>query len=78
MKVRQLIAKLTELPGDTLVVMAMDQEGNAMNVLEDVADNNRYDDGETGLDRLTPELVEEGYEEGDLMEGGVPCVVLWP
>jgi len=56
----------------------MDQEGNAMNVLEDVADNNRYDDGETGLDRLTPELVEEGYEEGDLMEGGVPCVVLWP
>jgi len=77
-KVRQLIAKLTELPGDTLVVMAMDQEGNAMNVLEDVADNNRYDDGETGLDRLTPELVEEGYEEGDLMEGGVPCVVLWP
>jgi hypothetical protein len=65
--------------------MASDPEGNSFAPMSEngISTNYKYDhtqyrDSCVGLDQLTEELEEEGYGEEDLMEDGVPCVVLWP
>ena len=67
--------------GDALVVLSKDEDGNGFGELNDVdGDNNKFDaeDGEIGLDHLTPDLEKEGFGEDDVMTGGVPAIVLWP
>ena len=80
MKVRDLIGRLTLMDGNLLVVMASDSEGNSFGPMSenDFQQNWRYKDHEVGLDHLTDSLKDDGFKEEDLMEGGIPCVVLWP
>jgi len=76
--VNELITELQELDGDLLVVVSQDEEGNGFNELVDIGVNNRYKDRQVGLDHLTPELEKQRFCEEDVMEDGVPCIVLWP
>jgi hypothetical protein len=80
MKVSELIEQLQDLDGDLLVVVSQDPEGNGFDTLADVCTNQRYSDVDhhVGLDHLNEDLEEAGFGEEDLMEDGVPCVVLWP
>jgi hypothetical protein len=87
MTVRDLIAILSPMNPDALVVLQKDAEGNGYSPLRD---DGAYDDsvyiadstwsGEVKYAELTDELEEAGYSEEDCAEPGegVPCVVLVP
>lgn len=83
MKVKQLIELLQDCNPEDLVVMSGDTEGNWHSPVSDVfaqlryAADNSYSGG-TGLRELTPELIEQGYSEEDVLEEGQDCIVLWP
>lgn len=78
MTVKELIAKLKPMKGNLLVVLSRDPEGNGYEELRFVQDNSRYDNGEVGVDRLTPALKKQGFGEEDLMPDGQPCIVMYP
>ena len=83
MTVQELFEQLKTLveqgQGHRLVVMSRDPEGNSFSPLFQV-ERSRFDQStdEVGLDELTPELMDEGYSEDDLLEDGTPSVTLWP
>lgn len=86
MTVQELRQQLEDLPGDTLVVMSKDGEGNGFSPLSEAeSDNQMYTpettwSGEIGLHHLTDELKAQGYTYEDVEDEptSVPCVVLWP
>ncbi len=74
---------MTEMPGDTIVVMACDGEGNSHTPLAAVNDECVYRAeqpwcGEVGFATLTPSLEKIGYTEDDVIEDGQPCIILEP
>jgi len=74
----ELIEILNTFPGDPVIVLSRDEEGNGYLPLWTVDDyiyNERT--GEIGFDNLTPQLKKQGYTQEDLIEG-VPALVLWP
>ena len=84
MTVRELIAILTPMDPDRIVVLQKDAEGNGYSPLRDggVDDNAVYAaettwHGEVYIETLTPALERGGYTEEDT-GSGVPCVVLVP
>lgn len=81
--VQELIDELMEVEDKSrLVVMSKDAEGNRFSPYADSSYQAYLADstwsGEIGLEKLTPELEEKGYSEEDVMEDGVPALVLWP
>ncbi len=81
MTVTELIALLQKEDGERIVVMSADAEGNGFRLLGEVATSSCKADRwevEIGLEKLTPEDVKRGYNEEDVLEGGVPALVLWP
>jgi hypothetical protein len=86
MTVKELIQQLQTYDQDLLVVLSKDGEGNGFSPLgQSDGDNNSYVPsstcrGELYIDKLTPELIEEGYTEDDLPHDpqAVRAVVLWP
>lgn len=68
MKVSELIAKLSELPGDVLVVQAKDAEGNGFSPTYAITSQEEY----VAETEYSGELVTTFTAESD------PCVVLWP
>jgi len=77
MKVKDLIAQLQEANPEAIVIVSRDAEGNDFSPLAEVCyGNDNYDDGDVGLDHLTPELEKQGCTEDDLIEGE-EAVVLW-
>lgn len=78
MKVKELIKVLVGLDPNLLVVMSRDAEGNGYGVLRGVGVGMNFEDGEVFFTELTDELIEQGYGEEDVQEGGTPAVVLWP
>lgn len=83
MKVGYLIEQLKLLDPEAIVVMSKDGEGNSFSPLSDIADEMVYREessweGEIGYEKLTDELVDAGYGEEDIIEDGVPCIVMWP
>lgn len=84
MTVRDLIAALSKMDPDRIVIIQKDAEGNGYSPLraEGVDDNAVYAAettwyGEVGIQTLTPHLKSFGYSEMDV-GAGVPCVVLVP
>jgi hypothetical protein len=67
MTVAELIAKLSALPEDSLVVMSEDSEGNGFSPL-----------AELGADNYAADTSSSGELTDDEDEGVVPAVVLWP
>ncbi|KKN89674.1 hypothetical protein LCGC14_0235200 [marine sediment metagenome] len=85
MTVRELIEELRKIDGDKVVIIQKDREGNGYSPLSDVDGEDVYVPettwyGKRFLAKLTPELEEQGYGEGDVVEEGEgqPAVFLCP
>lgn len=83
MKVKELIVMLQQENQDALVVMSKDSEGNNFSPFYSFGNENTYRaestwSGETGFDKMTPELREQGYGNDDAITDGEPAVVLYP
>lgn len=79
---RAEIAKLDHLPGDTLIVMSKDGEGNGFSPLADL-DEAMYDAestwaGDRYLSDADREATGEPNEYSEAPESAVPAVFLWP
>ncbi len=61
---------LKEVPDDTLIIMAIDPEGNAFRPLEDHSLDYNYDEKN--------EDITEDEVEGPMGTFTEPCIVLWP
>lgn len=82
--VGQLIRDLGAFDADRLVVMSKDGEGNGFSPLAGVGTASYEADstwsGEVGMEQheLTEEKRKEGYGDEDVLQDGVPALVLWP
>ena len=77
MKAKDLAKILLQFP-DRDVILQNDSEGNGYNLVGGYwcgIYNREYD--EVGLEKLTSELIEEGYTESDIKEGE-PSIFLVP
>ena len=65
---------------ETLIVAAIDPEGNAYRPLADHTLGYNYDEDsmEIGLTSLDEDAEGAGFSEDDVMEGGEPCIIFWP
>ncbi len=73
--VSELIAQLSELPGDSIVILQKDSEGNGYSPCVG-ADTAMYVPESTWSGEV---LNQEDYEEDqESYEDAIPCVVLWP
>jgi hypothetical protein len=81
-KVKDLINELKKTDPERLVIMSKDAEGNSYSPLSDWwegayrAETTWY--GEVGLEELTDDFKEAGYGEEDVIEDGVPALILCP
>jgi hypothetical protein len=84
MTVKELIKKLQKIEDqDRIVILQKDPEGNGFYPLSDIDDNSVYDfDNETvHIEKLTPNLIEEGFSEEDLAPDDIntkKALVLFP
>ena len=82
MLVKELKEILNNADDNDLVVLSHDEEGNSYSPLYSTElcsyDLNNSGENEVGIRELTPELIEEGYTEDDLIEDGVNAIVLYP
>ena len=85
MKVKELIAKLSKLPENALVVCCSDTEGNNYSPLSDIDYNKSFGyapenswSGEMTLRKLSKKLKDEGYSKDDVNEDAVEAVFLIP
>jgi len=81
MTVKELIKYLEEIPGDTIIIMSRDSEGNSYSPLSGISTEYNYRAEETwyGEIKLRPEVAEHADPE-DIGEGPdwKPAVVIWP
>lgn len=79
---RDALAKLDHLPGDTLIVLAKDGEGNGFSPLADL-DEAMYDadstySGDRYLSDADREATGQPDEYSEAPESAVAAVFLWP
>ena len=81
MTVRELITLLEQHDPDRIVVMAKDSEGNSYSPFSDAWTGAYLAEttwmGEVGLEVLTQEDREDGFDESDVLDG-VPALILCP
>lgn len=77
MKVKELIEKLKEFNEERVVILSSDSEGNSYCKLFELSEGS-YLEGEIGLEELTDELKEAGYDEDDVFEEGESAIILYP
>lgn len=82
MKVKELKKLLENIDENRVVIMAKDGEGNGFSPLAGLDGGSSYLadstwSGEVGFEKLTPELIKQGYSEADVIKGK-PALVLWP
>jgi len=83
MKVKELKVILEQCNDEDDVLIASDSEGNSYSPLSASGINtceynwNGEYHAEIGLRALTPELLDLGYRDEDVMEGN-PCVIFYP
>ena len=84
MTVAELIAELSKMDPDRVVICQKDSEGNGYSPLAGVDDNAAYSadstwSGDARLQTLSDEDIAHGYGPGDIAPAtAVPCVVLFP
>jgi hypothetical protein len=82
MTVRELIAELSKLDPNRLVVMSSDAEGNSYSPLSGfwvgAYKAKTTWSGEVGYEVLTDFERKHGYTEADLVTDGVPAIILQP
>ena len=81
MKIKQLKGILNKYDDNLEVVISSDGEGNSYDILRSIEkgtfEKEDYDI-RIGLEKLTPELAEQGYSEDDVLTNGSPCLILYP
>lgn len=79
MTVKELIALLSALDPDRIVILQRDPEGNGYAPLDGVDDNTVWqaEDSEARVQTLTSELKARGFTLEDVGDG-VPSVILYP
>lgn len=85
MIVKELKEILKDIDDNRIVILQKDGEGNGYSPLEVIDDtcNYRADStwsGEVGYEKLTKELIKQGYSDGDIVsgDGAEPCVIFVP
>lgn len=82
MNVKTLIQRLSDVDPESDVLLSSDEEGNSFLELHFVDSGLVYtfEDGDIryGVSDLTAENIEAGFAPEDVIEDGVPCVILWP
>lgn len=82
MTIKQLIEELQKCDPEREVIMSRDAEGNSYSPLAAMwqgayrATTTWY--GEVGLEQLTQDDRDAGYNDEDVMTDGVPAVILCP
>ena len=82
--VGELRKRIKGVPDDALVVTAVDPEGNAYRAIEEAVHGFSFDEQRTGVGDVgltKPDatgLDPSELEHEDFIEGGEPCVLLWP
>lgn len=82
MKVRELLEQLKGVDPEREIVMSKDAEGNGYSPLSSLwegryrAETTWY--GDVGLEILTAEDRQRGYTDEDVIDDGVPAVILVP
>lgn len=81
MKVKELIKLLNKVDPERIVILSKDGEGNGFSPLLDLEEKSYLADstwsGEIGIEKLTPELIAEGYTNEDVGKGE-KALVFWP
>lgn len=80
-KFKKLVNEIVD--DNDIIIISKDAEGNSFSPFSDFSYNIFYKAitswyGEIGYKELTPELIKDGYGEGDLIKNGKKAVVLWP
>lgn len=82
MTAQQLIEALQKIDANRIVIISKDAEGNRYSPLSTLWEGSYRAEttycGEIGLETLTERMKAAGYTEEDVMEDGVPAVVLTP
>lgn len=83
MKVKELIKLLAEENQEAEVIMSSDGEGNSYSPFYCLGDVDTYKadstwSGDMGYSKLTKELKDAGYGDGDIITDGKPAVLLCP
>ena len=62
-----------------LVVKSSDDEGNSYSKVYEIDTNSQFfaEDREASPLELTKEMIESGWSEEDIREGGEPCIVFY-
>jgi len=80
MTVTELIELLKELPGDSILVMQADSEGNGYSPMSG-AEAAFYEPDSTWSGQVIDEDYLEGHDPDEIAErlaAAEPCVVVWP
>ncbi len=77
--VKELIAQLTELDPDAVVIMQRDPEGNGYAPCSGAEGNGAWDtrEREFGYASITESMMQSGFTDEDIVRG-IPAVVIWP
>ena len=79
MKVKELVEKLKDYDGEREVILSADPEGNAYHTLYDLGPcAYSPSEKEIGIEKLTPALKKDGYDEDDIRSDGIPALLLSP
>lgn len=81
-ELRTQLAQYTDLPGDTVVVLAEDAEGNGFSPLADASPAMYFGlssfNGEHYMTEEQRQAMDDPDEYGQAPEGSVRAVFLWP
>jgi hypothetical protein len=70
---------IAEGHGDREVICSKDGEGNGYSPFYEFATGAWNEEwNEVGVDELTDELRSQGFTDDDVMEDGVPAIVIYP
>lgn len=81
MKIKELMEILKDLDPELDIIVSEDPEGNHYQHLHAYCSDMYYTGDyncEIGYNKITPELIKQGYGEEDILENGKPCLILWP
>jgi hypothetical protein len=80
--VGELRKRIKGVPDDALVVTAVDPEGNAYRAIEEAVHGFSFEEQRTGVGEVGLTVPDTGIDPNadpdDFIEGGEPCVLLWP
>jgi hypothetical protein len=81
MRKEELIARLKSIPGNPVILMSSDAEGNDFSSLDEVCESFvpvDYEDGTTEEVFDTADLVDESDPDESVLDDFQPALILWP